>query len=310
MYPKPLCYPKTLRLLRRKRLTLIGAFKTCDGVVLFADGQETVADHGKWEVQKIYLWESPGLFRVFMTGCGDTRGIEMIWEKVFTTLRDDLWTAPGGLVRIRSTKDITALIERTVSQITKKSIFPSPGRDKPYVDALWVIQHLTEKSLDPVVALFTDRLFVTTINDFHFVGSNLVLPQYISDLFGIHKVLHTLEDGEALAAFLLMEVKAYDPNVGKQSDIIVIGRNGSMRWVDKRDIRFWEDHFLEYKTATQNMLRSSSSPSLKGAPFPDQLSRVSQRLIELQQIQERMRADRKKRIEAEEEALKRHMCKR
>ena len=303
-------WPNPSRLPGRKIVTFIGAFKCWDGAVLFADGQETIQDHGKWDVQKIYLHESPGLFRVFMTASGDSTGIEMLWKEVERTMHHDILTSPMGTPHIRSTQDLQDFIVRTVSQVTKKCIFPNPGRDKPYVDAIWIIQQLAEKDFDPVIVFRTDRLFSVPVETLYFTGSNLVLPRYIADLFGIGRLLWGFDEGEALAAFLLMEVKAYDPNVGKQSDIIILGHNGSLRWVSVEDVRFWEDHFAEYKATSKELLKMTSTDFLaKGMSFADYIKRVAAKLRQLKKTQSDMRAPRGKRIAKEEEMLKLHACK-
>src|SRR5437879_4625779 len=107
-FPKPQSSPRPYpaRLLRRKRVTFIGAFKCWDGAVLFADGQETVQDHGKWDVQKVYLQETPGFFRVFMTASGDSNGIEMIWAEVHDKLHQNVMNMRTGPPQIWLTKDI------------------------------------------------------------------------------------------------------------------------------------------------------------------------------------------------------------
>jgi hypothetical protein len=242
-----------------------------------------------------------------MTAAGDSSGIEMIWKEVTGTLRDDLLTAPMGVIRIKSTKDVRDLISRLTAQITKKCILPHPGRDKPYVDAIWVIQQLAEKDLDRVMVFRTERLFRIPVHDLYFTGSNLVLPRYISDLFDIRQMIWDLDEGEALAAFLLMEVKAYDPNVGKQSDIIVVGRDGSVRWVSRADVKFWEDHFAAFKKETKTLLKVASTElSCRGTFFPEYLKRLVASIKTLKKDQEHIRASRRKRIAAEAEALRKH----
>src|ERR1039458_5671532 len=108
-------------------MTMIGAIKCRDGVVLLADGQETISDYAKGAVNKIKYVELIGRIRVVMTGAGDAASIDMIWEKV-----SELWgsNGSGNLVSWRADFENKSLQEwrkRIVSivrSITKKCILP------------------------------------------------------------------------------------------------------------------------------------------------------------------------------------------
>jgi hypothetical protein len=63
-------------------MTLIGTIKCLDGVVLLADGQETISDYGKWDVNKIKSAEINRTFRIVMAGAGDSNTINEVWDKV------------------------------------------------------------------------------------------------------------------------------------------------------------------------------------------------------------------------------------
>jgi hypothetical protein len=56
-----------------------------------------------------------------------------------------------------------------------------------------------------------------------------------------------------VAAFVLWEAKAYDPDCGKQSDIIVVREDGDIHWVFRQEVAYWEEHFAVYKKAQRLM---------------------------------------------------------
>lgn len=245
-------------------MTLIGAFKTLDGAVLFADGQETIPNYAKFEVDKLYYFEAQGLYRVLMTAAGPSDGIEMLWARVSAQLKKDASAslsqgAKHVTVRVMGpalpAEEVQSTIVNTVADFTKECILPWPEGSRPYIAAIWVVKRLCEGQVSetyPIQVFYTQELWVNPVERHYFTGSPLLLARYIADSY-LSNLLLTTDEAEALAAFILWEAKSYDTDCGKQSDIIVVKEGGEIRWVLRQEVAYWEEHFALYKKVQRLM---------------------------------------------------------
>jgi hypothetical protein len=219
-------------------MTQIGAIKCLDGIVLFADRQETIPDYAKWDVGKIYLWELQDHFRFAMTGAGDSDIIEMVWEQVTDECKN------------KQLSEIKETIVRKIHSITKTSILPMPMRERPYVDLIWVIQPISSQAISEMMRgpeLFrTTRFAVNGIDRHYFSGSAALLNRFLADQF-LENTIIGLDEAEALATYVLWESSQYDPNVGKHSDVFTFKRDGKIGRLSVSDIEYWERHWRLFK---------------------------------------------------------------
>lgn len=244
MNPEPLHshFPKPKRLIERPlRMTVIGALKTMDGVVLCADRQETYGDYAKWDVEKIKHFELGETYRLFMAGAGDADTIEMIWGEVL-----------GSLTVEVPADNLKEHVIQCVRRVTKKSIFPCPYDERPRVNLIWVIQKLgqsaTRAPWNRIEAFRTRALTVNEVSGPYFSGNPLLITRYLSDLH-LRGLMWGIDEAQALAAYVLWEAKEYDPFCGKNSDIIVIKGDGGVRRLLRKEIKYWEEHFANLKGA-------------------------------------------------------------
>jgi hypothetical protein len=218
-------------------MTLIGAIPTIEGVVLLADRQETIIDYAKFEAEKIRHHSSDGKLRIFMAGAGDSDTLDMIWEQAL----GEVIKKPNYANLPRS--EIKAIIVRNIQSVTKKCIIPYPRNDRDWVQTIVAIQSSGTKGIE----LFrTSALTVNTVQKPFFTGSPILLMRYLSDLY-LKNIMIGVAEAEALAAYMLLEAKEYDPNCGKQSDIFVLHNDGRLTIPQLANIRYWEDHFVLYK---------------------------------------------------------------
>jgi hypothetical protein len=231
-------------------MTLIGAFRCMDGVVLFADRQETITDYAKWDVGKIKLLELVDTYRLLMAGAGDSDMIDMIWSQVHAEWRKDL----RGSRKTENQEKLKDLICRVVATTTKKCMLPYPARERPWADLIWAIQNtnpqFTVNPLPPYTGrtdLFrTSGLKLLPIGDFYATGNPVFLMHYLEDLFIKGNVIG-LEEAEALSAYLLWEAGEFDPTCGKHSDVFILRDDASIGRMTKSDERYWEEHFEHLK---------------------------------------------------------------
>lgn len=225
-------------------MTLIGAIRCLEGVVLLADGQETIPDYAKWAVNKIKSAEINQALRVVMAGAGDSDGIDMIWEKV-----SHMWGGTGADwmsgwnagIKVRPLEEWRQLI----AEVTRQSV------EKCHVDVglIWVVQDISGAAKSapcPFEVFRTCNRSENNIPRFHFDGNPMLLARYLSDLY-LKRTMWGLEEARAFAAYLLWEAKEYDPTVGKQSDIITLKRDGRASRMSYEELSYWEDHFQVLK---------------------------------------------------------------
>jgi hypothetical protein len=244
-FPKPpYTRPNPERLPMRKRMTLIGALRCLEGVVLLADGQETITDYAKWAVNKIKSAEINQTLRVVMAGAGDADAIDMIWEKA-----SHMWGSSGSDwmsgfiagVEARPPVEWRKLIADVTREIVKKC--------DANVGLIWAVQDISgaaQSAHCPFELFRTGGLFENKISRFYFDGNPMLLARYLSDLY-LKNTMWGLGEARAFAAYLLWEAKEYDPTVGKQSDIITLNRNGHASRMTYEELSYWEDHFRVLK---------------------------------------------------------------
>jgi hypothetical protein len=298
-------------------VTLIGAIKCGDGVVLLADRQETITDYAKWDVNKIAHFELANQYRCLMAGSGDSDTIDMVKQHVIAAWSGSVPSSANTVIgaitkKYVSADDLRPLILQVVKAITKKCIIPWPRSDRPYVDLIWAIQRINSPLGPESIDLFrTCGLTVQSIDKFFFTGSPLLLARYLSDLY-LKDLILMGEEAEALASYILWECKEYDPNVGKHSDIVTLKHDGTISRVDRISEQYWEEHFAHFKKSLQLLpLLSCASSAITKSIYPqeDHLQRFKVALTTLAKEQQKMRDDSKPRRTKLGEALNKNLRK-
>jgi hypothetical protein len=270
-------------------MTLIGAIRCSEGVVILADGQETIADYGKWAVNKIKSAEINGALRVVMTGCGDADGIDMIWGKV-----SNMW---GGNGSDWTSGFIAGVQQQTptewrqqISDVVRKTAKECDLN----VGLFWVVQDISGaiQSKDcPFEVFRTCGLTENNISRFQFDGNPVLLAKYLSDFY-LKQGVWGLAEAKVFAAYILWECKEYDPTVGKQSDVVTITRDGAVSRMPYEELSYWEDHFkvLKREMSFIPMFTFAGTGMQESYRKQDCLGRLVLTLRHLIAEQEKMRA--------------------
>ena len=263
-------------------MTQIGVINCQEGVVLFADRQETIPDYAKWDVGKISFLELQGTFRLAMAGAGDANIIEMVWEQVVEGCRSK---------QVSELKDTVIGI---IHQITKKAILPMPREDRPYVDLIWVIQAISPTAMQELkwgpLVFRTHSLAVNGIRSHFFTGSPVLLTKFLSDQF-LEGLILGVDEAEALSTYILWEAKEYDPYCGKYSDVYTFGRDGRLGRLSLPDAEYWEGHWKLFKEGLRFLPLLSCSTSLSEQIYnpKDRLQRLITTIKTLNKEQKKMR---------------------
>lgn len=261
-------------------MTLCGAFRCHDGIVMFADRQESIADYAKWDVGKIYMYTLDGVYRVVMTGAGDSYPIDETWD----VLTDSLW-------KIKTFASVKPAINRAVSEVTRKTIFPVPRDERVPMDLIWAVQPLATpvaSALEHIQLFHTHRLSSVKMETNYFTGTPHLLAHFINDQY-IHGLVLGLDAAEALAAYLLWEVKEYDLYVGKYSDIFTLRNNDSVSRIPPRELSYWDEHWRQFKESLRILPLLSCVTSDRMYNINDRLKSFSASLRLLQKESRKVR---------------------
>lgn len=274
-------------------MTLIGAIRCPEGVVLLADGQATITDYAKWAVNKIKSAEINQTFRVVMAGCGDSNGIDMIWEKA-----SPLWGGTGSdwivafIAGIK--KRSPAKWRQLIAEVTRETV----EKCQADVGLIWAVQDISgmaESKDCPLEVFRTAGLTENNIRQFYFDGNPILLARYLSDFYLKH-TMWGLEEARAFAAYLLWEAKEYDPTVGKQSDITTLNRNGHASRMSHEEVSYWEDHFrvLKRELSFLPIFSCATRPIRENYDKQDRIGRLVLALKSLVSEQEQMRTGKRR----------------
>jgi hypothetical protein len=192
-------------------MTIALGFHCRESVVLAADTEITGPVIGKWHREKIrkVVWTPQiGLATVF---AGTVEYALMACDKIFPRVLD----AKPGI------SSIIEVIERTIREVYEGPVAAFPGPDKPSFSLLIGV---TWPGEDLVHFIKTSDTAVRLADSFESIGIGAELARYIgSKLFrgGL-----PAEEGAALAAYVLHEVKNNVVGCGGDSLIIALEPNG------------------------------------------------------------------------------------
>jgi hypothetical protein len=263
----------------RQRMTLIGTIDCGDSVVILADRQETISDYAKWDCSKIAHYELQDSHRVLFAGAGDSDLIEMVKDRFIEKWQKFAATDSASLKKI-------AL--ESVAEVTKEAVNPYPRDARPGAEILWAIQQISRH--EPITTFRTHGFHNNRIRRYYFTGNPILLSRYLSDMY-LERQIVTKGAAEAIAAYILWECKEYDPTVGKHSDIVTLGIDGTLRRMTREEEAYWEEHFYELKKAMQIVpILSCSDAVLKNVyDKEDRMARLMVTLDVLIAEQEKVR---------------------
>jgi hypothetical protein len=266
-------------------MTMIGAMRCSDGVLLLADGQETITDYAKWDTQKMKVATSHPT-RIAMVGAGDADTIDMAWDKISEAWGGDGssyfdgWNANTPKLSLPEWRRKIVSVAQDVYNVTKIEI-----------EMIWVVQNVSPTDPRRGIELFrTYGLRERNIKPYYFGGNPLLISRFLSDMY-LRGSLWNLEEARALAVYLLWEAKERDPTVGKQSDIVLFRTDGSVRLLGQDEVSYWEEHFkiLKREMAILPILSCATGTTQQIYKLQDRLERLALSVKALSKEQEKMR---------------------
>jgi 20S proteasome alpha/beta subunit len=213
---KPLGFSrqKLVRIPRRTSVTIVAGFKGCDGVVLCADSQETVANF-KRKIPKLRVEPSSGGEDLAVAFCGSGHGpfLDMVVDKA--------WKDVKGAI---SLQDACDKIQESIKSVHEEygKIY-QPG-SMPEIELLYGVKMSGDTKLF--------HAFGPVINekDYYAAGVGQDMADYLSSrMYGNHLDVRQLI---ILAAFILFQTKDHIDGCGGDSHIAVLKNRGLSGRVD------------------------------------------------------------------------------
>lgn len=208
-------------------MTLVSALSGCEGVVLFADTQETVTNYSKKVIDKVTVWDYPNRpFRFAISGaCEDAVYADMLQSHI-----------SGALLSIGDfdLKVITDILGDTLAEFYKKHVWPRGG-DKHQTQYLIAIQPLPEGFPEIIYISETAVNVVGTTTHTQSIGVGRYLADYLFALL--------LGGGETIAqlcaasVFVAREAFRNIDGVGDLDRVVIFDRKGGYDELSPVDIK-------------------------------------------------------------------------
>lgn len=224
-------------------MTLVSALSGCEGVVLFADTQETVTNYSKKTIDKITVWDYPNRpFRFAISGaCDDASYSDMLQNELSNALLS---------LNAFDLKKITDKLGDTLAEFYAKHIWPRGG-DRPQLQYLIALQPLPLGSPQVIQIAETAVNVAGTTTHTQSIGVGRYLADYLFGLIlgGAETISHLC----AAAVFVAKE--AYDniDGVGDIDRIVIFDRNGGYDELSLIDIKAIQENLLGLREASTHL---------------------------------------------------------
>jgi hypothetical protein len=242
------------RLPERKRMTLVSALSGHQGVVMFADTQETVHQYSKKTIDKMEVWDFGGRpFRFAIAGaCTDATYAD--------NLQYELASALDSVPEFDLRNKIVPVITDTLTAFYGKHIWPRSG-ERPQMEYLIAIQPLPEGT--PEIIHISETAVnvagITTHN--RSIGVGCYLADYLFNLLlGGGEPIYQLC---AAAVHIAAEVRENIDGVGKLDRIVIFDCSGGYDELNPVDIQTIEPNIGSINEAIGYLFQSAIDPSDK-----------------------------------------------
>lgn len=233
-------------------MTLVAALSGHEGIVLFADNDETVAGYSKRTIDKVEVWSTPDRpFRFAIAGaCTDG------------TYADALQSEIGGaLFSVDSfdLKKITVALSDTLTSFYGKHVWPRVSGDKPQMEYLVAIQPLPKGFAEVIHISETAVNVMGVTTHWKSIGVGSYLADFLFNLM--------LGGGEpiaqlaAAAVYAAKEVRKNIDDVGEVERIVVFRWDGTYDEFDLEDIQAIEKNLSPLNEALGYLFSSAMGVS-------------------------------------------------
>jgi len=240
-------------------MTIAAGFKCKDGVLLCADSQETIPDYLKMDALKVFVLQQAQHFRLGMTGAGDADLIDMTYQLFMKKFH----RSPHDYDFIEQT------IRDVMREVVRKYVIPYPTDERPWIHLLFALQ-IKDK---PTILFKTSGMTVRRESRFACVGAT-ALAHYL--MSAIHFDEMPITRVRTFAISMLKHVKEFDPNCGKDSDVLILGDDWETHgFIDRDTIGVTENEMEAVDRCLKDLFVSSTNPEASKAEILEQLQHLA-----------------------------------
>jgi len=208
-------------------MTLVSALSGCEGVVLFADTQETVSDYTKKVIDKVEVWDFPNRpFRFAIAGaCQDAIYADMLQNQISSALLS---------INNFDLKVIIDTLADTLTEFYGKHVWPRGG-DKHQMQYLVPIQPLPSGAPEILYISETAVNVVGVTTHTKSIGVGSYLADYLYELLlgGGETIPHLC----AASVFVAREACRNVDGVGDLDRVVILGIDGRYDELSPVDIK-------------------------------------------------------------------------
>jgi hypothetical protein len=256
-------------------MTLVAALSGREGLVMFADTQETVSGYSKKTIDKMEVWDFQSRpFRFAIAGaCTDATYVDaLLYELSNTLMCLDICDLRG---------DIVPALAKTLTNFYSQHIWPRPG-ERPQIEYLIGIQPLPAGYPEVLHISETAVNVVGTTTHTKSIGVGCYLADYIVD--------HILGGGEAIpdlcaaAVYVAKEVEHNIDGVGEIDRAVILDRWGGYDELTPSDIEQIGSNIGGFNEAMNYLFLLSSDVSRDEAELPSSIIEIA-KSIRTQQLE-------------------------
>jgi len=260
-------------------MTIAAGFKCSDGIVLCADS-EVGTDFEKHQESKIFTGVGIGNRMVVVTGAGWFDFIKMTADKII-----------HRTAHLDTVSDVEEIIEKTILEVFRNHIRYYPTHPKP--DFSLIIAIRSETGI--LELLRTSETAITRVDKNQAcTGSGEILANYLFHILSrsqsplIFDEDHKLNplsavETSVLAAYILHQVKQHTTGCGQSSEIIIIPKQGDVRWIDRLNLQAMEFYLPAVIKVAQQCLLSCSNREMTAEQFEKHIKTFTATLTNLRQ---------------------------
>ena len=227
-------------------MTIAAGFCCSNGIVLATDSQYTLGYLARIQGPKIFRLKDRNGLRMAVAGAGDVAYMQKAVEDIDRRL-DEKFQGPVNH------DQISDIIEKVVTRLYLGHLYkcPAPDNERPH---FWLLVAVWIEGLG-VRLIRTERTAVCYVNGFWCLGVGDILSNYL--LRSRYQQSLDFEDIIAIASYVINETKSYVPGCGGETEIVVLGENGTLGNVAQGLINITEKNIATLREQSEHLIQES-----------------------------------------------------
>ena len=224
-------------------MTIVAGFKCWDGIVLCADTEETKGDYSKVSRPKVLIYPAAHVFpitcRAVFASSGNASHCDHLIQKLCMVI--------DGVQNSDNIDTVIKKIEDEIVEVnTKWPLYDS--KDEPTISILLAVYKDKHQAL---LHIEGHRVLIVTW-PYHGIGYGVVLADYLAEK--LYPQTTSTVDASIVGLYILDQVKTHVPFCGKESQVVVLSKDGNAKYQDIVDLSGQEALFIDFDKWMQSLL--------------------------------------------------------